>query len=497
MTTRRKGLSEEEARKAWRYAVETEFHSINPINATEKQILGHGTEERFLPFDHSVEKVWFTYSINANGQLLAIPDGNNVDIYDLDTGERTVMSGHISRVIKLGFSPTDPNCLVSWSETELRPNERHPEYNDIVIWNTREQRGLDQTRKPELIDNAAKAGVRAVEATLGPEMRMSMGERWDMRTLLNAIIKRNETRGRVPSTSRLDGRLNTMHHSPLFSNKGEYLIYLPGPEPWSSGVETYDICLYNLATRETTTLSGHMNTIDWIGFSPDDSRIASTGRDKVVRVHDLSGKEIWKWHGGLQNCGSVFSPDGRYLAALYSSGNLRVWDLISGKETAKYDTGLDVVSNTINWSPNGKYIVIGGDSDGWLRLFATSDGKLELIQERKLSLDQSILEADDPNARRALSRFLSVHSSNFLPSSDSNESSMRLMYAVRVDQGVEVFDFETGKAWRFAPPCNDDGSIQMIPAGHGESAVVGYFWRKQKGEMGVIAPNGIRFWRLD
>jgi hypothetical protein len=37
----------------------------------------------------------------------------------------------------------------------------------------------------------------------------------------------------------------------------------------------------------------------------------------------------------------------------------------------------------------------------------------------------------------------------------------------------------------------------MIQAGHGESAVVGYFWRKQKGEIGVIAPNGIRFWRLD
>lgn len=71
------------------------------------------------------------------------------------------------------------------------------------------------------------------------------------------------------------------------------------------------------------------------------------------------------------------------------------------------------------------------------------------------------------------------------------------MYGVRVDQALEVFDFETGKAWRFAPPCNDDGSIQMIPAGHGESAVVGYFWRKQTGEMGVIAPNGIRFWRLD
>jgi len=495
MSTRRKWLSEDEARKAWRYAVETEFHSINPGNTTEKQILGHGSEERFLPFDHSVERVWFTYSINANGQLLAIPDGNNVDIYDLDTGERTVLRGHISIVKKLGFSPTDPNLLVSWSETEIRPNERDPELNDIVIWNIREQQGRDQTPKPVLIDNAAKAGVRAVEATLGPEMRMSMEDRSEMRTFLRVLMKRNETRSRVPSNSRLDGRLNTMFHWPLFSNNGEYLIYLPGPR--EGGDEACVICLYNLTTRHVTTLSGHMDTLNWIGFSPDDSLIASAGNDKKVRVHDVSGKEIWKWHGGLQNCGSVFSPDGRYLAALYSSGNVRVWDLISGVETEKYDTGLDTVSNTINWSPDGKYIVIGGGTDGWLCLFATSDGKLELIQERKLSLDKSVLDTQDPVIRRAMSRFLSIGSSKFLPSFNSNESSMRFIYIVRVDQGVEVFDFETGKAWRFAPPCNDDGSIQMIPAGHGESAVVGYFWRKEKGEIGIIAPNGIRFWRLD
>lgn len=240
-----------------------------------------------------------------------------------------------------------------------------------------------------------------------------------------------------------------------------------------------------------------MDTIDWIGFSPDDSLIASAGRDRKVRVHDVKGQEIWKWHGGLQNCGSVFSPDGRYLAALYSSGNLKVWDLISGEETESYDTGLDTASSIIIWSPNGKYIVIGGDPNGWLQLFATSDGKLEWIQERKLSLDKCVLDTQDPVIRRTMSRFLSIGSSKFLPSSNSNESSMRLMYVVRVDQGVEVFDFETGKAWRFAPPCNDDGSTQMIPAGHGESAVVGYFWRKEKGEIGIIAPNGIRFWRLD
>jgi WD40 repeat protein len=287
-----------------------------------------------------------------------------------------------------------------------------------------------------------------------------------------------------------------MNHSPLFSNNGQYLIYLPGPIPWSNGDEPFDICLYNLATRKVTVLSGHMNTIDWIGFSPNDSLIASAGRDKKVRVHDVSGKEIWKWHGGLQNCGAVFSPDGRYLAAMYSSGNLRVWDLISGEETAKYETGFDG-SGTIDWSPDGKYIVVGGDDYGCLRLFTTSHGKLELIQERKLSLDESSLDTQDPSIRRTLSRFLAVHTSKFLPLSESNESSMRLMYGVRIDQAVEVFDFGTGKAWRFAPPCNDDGSIKMIPAGHGESAAVGNFWRKQKGEIGVIAPNGIRFWRLD
>jgi len=511
MTARRR-LPREEARGLWRYAIDTDFHSIDPTNENRKQILGHGTENRFLPFDHPVEKTWFVHSINSSGNLLAIPDGKNVDIYDIETGDRTVLIGHISEVRSLVFSPTDPNLLVSWSETELRPNDRHPEYNDIILWNVEAQKGVDRTLGPRLIDNAAKAGVEAVVSTLGSNMRMSMGEKWDMRTLLRAIITRNETRSHVPTSSRLDGRIVTSYHSSVFSNSGGYLIYLPGPLPSYGEGESWDICLYDLATRQSTILSGHKKAIDWIRFSPDDSLIASAGRDRTTYVHNVSGQEVWKWRTGTESCGAVFSPDGEYLAELDSSGVVRIWNLKSGEETTKCDNGLPWFS-TIDWSPDGKFVVVGSQNHGALRLFATSEGKLEMLQERKLSMDRCIFETPDPLMRQTLARYMSVHTPKFLLSSEGYEASLKLSYSVRLDEGIEVFDFVTGKGWRFVPPYNEDGSTQFIQAAHGEAAICGptqfiqaahgeaaicgHLWRKEKGEIGIIAPDGVRFWRLE
>ena len=101
MSTRRKWLSEGEARKAWRYAVEKEFHSINPGNTTEKQILGHGSEERFLPFDHSVEIAWFAYSINAN----YLEEGGRGD-WGHRCGRDTVLAPLVRRS-SMGFTTSD------------------------------------------------------------------------------------------------------------------------------------------------------------------------------------------------------------------------------------------------------------------------------------------------------------------------------------------------------------------------------------------------------
>jgi hypothetical protein len=111
-----RGLSSCEVRDLWRYAVTTDFYAIDSSIETEKQLLGYESADRFVPFDHPIGKSWFTYSIDSTGRWLAIPDKSNIDIYDLESGERTVLKGHNSTMRDLGYSPIDPKLLVSYAE---------------------------------------------------------------------------------------------------------------------------------------------------------------------------------------------------------------------------------------------------------------------------------------------------------------------------------------------------------------------------------------------
>jgi WD40 repeat protein len=52
--------------------------------------------------------------------------------------------------------------------------------------------------------------------------------------------------------------------------------------------------------------------------------IASAGWDGSFRVHDVNGKEVWKWVTDRQNWAAVFSPDSKYLAGTDGSGTVRV-----------------------------------------------------------------------------------------------------------------------------------------------------------------------------
>jgi WD40 repeat protein len=112
------GLSSQTVRELWRYAVATDFHAINPSIETNEQTLGYGTEDRFLPFDQPVSKSRFNYSIDLSGQCLAVTDMSNINIYNIETGERMVLKGHTSIVAEIEFSPTNPNLLVSYADRD-------------------------------------------------------------------------------------------------------------------------------------------------------------------------------------------------------------------------------------------------------------------------------------------------------------------------------------------------------------------------------------------
>jgi len=489
-----RGLSTHEVRDLWRYAVEKDFHSINPDVRAEEHIMSYGTEERLISFDHPINKSWYTHSTNADGTLLAIPDKMNIDIYNLDTGARTVLAGHTTEVHGFQFSPTDPNLLVSCAVPEESPNDEETEHNDIIIWDVQTYRKKDTSGVPTLLDKAAEDGVRAVAARLGDALALGKDESNDIQSGLRSMLQRTHTRAQVSNSARLDGIIKTNFQSRVFSNSGDYIIYQPAVRGYTNG-NWADICLYHIPTRTTTTLTGHRDAIMWTGFSPDDTLIASAGWDGTVRVHDTTGKRIWKWETGSQNWAAVFSPSGEYLAATDGAGILWVWNVRTGEEVAKIKNG-PRWARAIDWSPDGKHIIVGSEDWGRLALYAVTDGKVEFAQERKLSTEKCDLEALEPRMRDMIGGFLGVHTAQFLKS-PNDEMSTRLVSSVSVDEGIEVFDFDKGKKWRFIPKYDAIGSSMMAKAGDGHRGLVGHVWRKDKGEIGVIAPDGVRFWHLD
>ncbi len=113
------------------------------------------------------------------------------------------------------------------------------------------------------------------------------------------------------------------------------------------------ISVWNVATGENLhTLSGHTNEVMWFSISPDGKLLASCSSDKTLKIWDLmNGELLHSLEKG--NCNVAFSPDGKYLLVSGSSEGIELLD----PATAEIVEILPHYGGT-TFTPDGKTLII-------------------------------------------------------------------------------------------------------------------------------------------
>ena len=123
------------------------------------------------------------------------------------------------------------------------------------------------------------------------------------------------------------------------------------------------------------TYRGHADRVRAVAWSPDGTRIASAGADKIVQVWDIAtGNHMFTCIGHVDSISAVaWSPDGKRIASASNDQNVHVWDAGDGHKILTYTGHSDWV-NAVAWSPDGTRIA-SASTDKTVQIWIAATGK--------------------------------------------------------------------------------------------------------------------------
>lgn len=135
------------------------------------------------------------------------------------------------------------------------------------------------------------------------------------------------------------------------------------PERLVTGSDDFTLFLWQPEKEKTSVarMTGHMQLINDVAFSPDTRLVASASFDKSIKLwNGHTGKFITTLRGHVSKVYQVsWSSDSRLLCSGSSDSTLKVWDVKTNKMTGDLPGHADEVY-AVDWSPDGQRVASGG-----------------------------------------------------------------------------------------------------------------------------------------
>jgi WD40 repeat protein len=248
----------------------------------------------------------------GNSMIASASRDNSIKVVNLFTGEVRNITNQYKPNIEdyyrntyfssISFTPDNQKLLFTLAGR-----------NEIFIWDLETNSLSDKIYGPE-------SGVRKLE--LSNDGQFIAGITGD-----NAIIVWDYfTKKEVAVLKGQVGAVGTL----CFSNDAKYLVSGGGKNVTGRNPpEHYNLRIWDLSTSELISeLSGHVDCVLKVQFTPDDRYISSASEDNSVRVWDVStAEQIWKYESDCYFLSCGISPDGKYLAASSRDETIKIWEL--------------------------------------------------------------------------------------------------------------------------------------------------------------------------
>ena len=205
-------------------------------------------------------------------------------------------------------------------------------------------------------------------------------------------------------------------------------------------------------------------TLSFLSFSPDGKQLASTGSKQCVIWDTATGEQLHKLHDEQTAVLKVdYAPNGKWFAAGYMDGTIRLYDSATWKEMRRWDTQSFDLRDVV-FSNDSKTIVSNSRHEYGIRFWDVETGKNKNRDDVHRSIVEELRLSPDGKSLLGLEREWRVirwdpatakpEESIFFPSDASNRSHTRatlssdgafLAWGSTSDKTIRVMDLKTRK----------------------------------------------------